>query len=218
MALSLPNTVEAASKALRWISLVDLEFPAGAIYVTDLDRNITVGGIVYSPAAVLQGFEGVGDHMDGKPRRLSVSVAGLDATTRARVLANRIAYGKARIRIGFCTDAWALVDTPVDLAVARLSNTEASYDEGTGSLEISMETSSILLRRDAKQLVSDESQKQRFAGDTGMSRVANIGTRQINWGGVSVVAAQVAPAGPIGGGLPRLVNGARGVQNRALVR
>lgn len=216
MPLSTANAAQASSSALRWISLIDLEFPAGAIYVTDLDRNITVGGIVYSPAAVLQGIEGIADNMDGKPRRLSVRVAGLDATTRARVLANRIAYGKARVRIGFCTDSWTLVDTPVNLAVARLSNTEASYDEGTGSLEISMETSAILLRRDAKQLVSDESQKQRFAGDTGMSRVANIGTRQINWGGVSATAAQVAPA--VGSSTRAPANASRGTQVRGLVR
>ncbi len=216
MTLSAANSAQAHAGAVRLIFLTDLGFPAGPIYVTDLDRPIVVEGSTYSPATVLSSISGLGDNLDGKPRRIAVGLSGLDPVLRARVLAARIAFGAARVRLAFCDRDWKLLDTPVTLGVAVLSQAEADYDEGSGDLEISMEATSILLRRDARQLVSHESQQLRFPGDTAMIRVSKIASYQINWGGVQ--ALPVAPSTVSGAGGSRSSNTPRGTSTRELIR
>lgn len=192
MALNTPQTTQATASSLQFILLVDLVFTTGAIYVTDLDRAITVGGTVYTPAAVLMGLSGVEDNLDGKARSITVSLAGNDATLRSRVLANRIAFGDCLVRMAFCDTAWTIIDTPIVLSRSQLSNASANYDEGSGLIEINAESSSILFSRNARQLVSNQSQLLRFPGDTACSRVSDLANKKINWGGAG---ARVKPGG-----------------------
>lgn len=178
------NRNEVSKNTVRSVVFFEFVFPSATLRYCTADRDITWGGNTYTHTPILGSVEGVAEHSDLKARRVSFDLSGLDETILGKILQDAFHYSTVKLYWGFCNEAWRLVADPYQLSDELImSDAPISIDESSGKVELSAETWDIFGERDSAVLATPETQRLRYAGDTGMDKVAALMTQQVEWGG-----------------------------------
>lgn len=190
--LDAANRTEATAAVVRVAEFAEFAFPGGTIRCTTADRDITFGGNTYSGNAALIDAGVIGESADLKARRLAIRLSGLDSALISRILTDDYHYAAVNVWLGFFDDEGQLVADPHVLAEDLLmSGATLTLDTGSGDIELSAEYFDIFAQRDSAALCTPQSQKLRYAGDTGMDRVARLVTQEVVWGGQYLYPGQI---------------------------
>lgn len=182
--LSAANRTEIAKNAQRRADFMELRFPSLTVRSTTADRNVTWGGFNWLADARFVQAAGYAEKSDLKARRTSLLLAGTDAALVTAIMNDKLTFSEVDLYVGFFNENWTLVDTPHAMAKNLLmSAPKLKLGAGTAQIELSLESWSIFSTRDAAVLATPETQRQRYAGDTGMDRIAAIMTKESVWGG-----------------------------------
>jgi hypothetical protein len=182
--LSAAYQAEAIKGAVRVAEFLELAFPGGTIRVTTADRDVVWGGFTWTASALMRDYGGVSESSDNKPRRIALRLSGVDTALVTRIRTDAYHYARVQIYLGLFEEAWALVGDPYAFGDELLmSSTPLTLSQGDAAIELSAETWDIFGERDSAVLATPESQKLRYAGDTGMDKVVRMMTQEVEWGG-----------------------------------
>lgn len=183
--LGAANQAEVVKPVVRIAEFCELAFPGGTIRVTTADRDITWGGFNYVANPGLMDYGRISESSGLKSQPTSLRFSGLDSGLITRILTDNYHYARAQGYIGFFDENWALVGNPYPLVEELLmSSASVTLDSGTGVVEISCDGWELFGQRDSAVLATPESQRLRYAGDTGQDKIAFILTQNIEWGGI----------------------------------
>lgn len=186
--LATANRAQAQAPAKRMVYLVKVAFPGGAIYASTGSRPYRWDGQAWAARWVISKLPEPVEQGDLKSHGLSLVFSGLDAQLVERILKDKYHFAEVSCWKGFCDNAWTLVTTPHRFAKGFLSNCAVRVDgdeDGniSGGITITAESPEVFWARDAAQLATPESQRLRYAGDTGLDRILEQNTIVIEWGG-----------------------------------
>lgn len=209
--LSSENRIEVLAPSRRMVYFVKVAFPSGTIYAVTASRSFEWGGAIWSAQWVIPGMPQITEKADLKPYQAELVFSGLNATLRTKILTDKYRNAGLECWKGFCNEAWKLVAAPHQIAKRRLSQCVLRMDGKTGTITVIAHGPESKWKRDAVQLATPESQRLRYAGDTGLDRVLDQGTKVIEWGGQLLRGGQGgggsgvghglgAPIGSVGGG------------------
>lgn len=197
--LSTANATEAAANSVRAAVLLDVAFPSGTLYATSCERPIVYNGTRYNPSGAFGSASGNAESTDLKARRISISLSGIDASLRTKLLDDAFHFAEVNLYLALCDENWKPVADPYPIGDSLLmSGAIITLDQGSGAVEISAETLDIFNARSSAALATPESQKLRYSGDTGMDDVRAIAEMEVEWGGARVVVPY-GTSGSLGG-------------------
>lgn len=203
--LSTANADEAAAPAVRAAMLLDIAFPSGTLYATTAERPIIYNGIRYNPSGIFNGSKGITETSDLKPKRISINLSGVDSGLKTKLVNDAYHYAETNLYLAFCDENWKPVADPYPLGESLImSGAVITLDQDAGTVEVSAETLDIFNQRSSAALATPESQKLRYAGDTGMDAVRPITEAELIWAGRYLGGAG---AGNPAGGRPGNVGG-----------
>ncbi|MGH8630845.1 MAG: hypothetical protein ACREU7_08795 [Burkholderiales bacterium] len=178
------NKAQAQAASLRMVYFVKVAFPSGTVYAATASRDFVWGGQTWLHRWIIGKVPEVTEKPDLKPYAAELVFSGLDTTLKSKILTDKYHFAEVSCWKGFCTEAWALVATPHQIAKRVLSNCVLRMDGKTGTIAVSAQGPEVIWGRDAAQLATPESQRLRYPTDTGLDRVLDQGTKVIEWGGV----------------------------------
>lgn len=182
--IDVTTRAEIQKPAVRSVSFVQLDLPGGTIRSCTGSRNLVWGGFTWLANARFAAQAGVIESADGLPRRMALTLSGVDQSLVAQLLAANVNYSSASLYDGFCDEAWELIAEPFEIAAGLLmSGPRIAYTRGAISVELSLERWSIRGNRDSVVLCAPQTQRLRYPTDTGVDRVAYIATQELQWGG-----------------------------------
>ena len=205
--LSSGNRTESTAAAVRMVGLLDIAFPSGTIYANDGDKSLTYNGNAYLPSSVLvSDVSGISETVDLRARRVSIKLSGVDSSLINKLLSDAWHYAEINLYQGFLSEAGALVADPFPLGDSLLmSGASISLDTNTGQVEVSAETLDIFNNRSSAALATPESQKLRYATDTGMNAVRALMELEVAWGGRTLGGVGAGNAGGRPGNIGGLI-------------
>ncbi len=182
--LSAANRGEIAKAAVHTADFIELRFPSGTVRCTTAARNVTWGGFSWLADARYARTEGMAEKADFTARRTTILLSGADAALITKVMTDNIHFYEADIYVGFFDANWVLVADPHPLAKNLLmSQPKIHFKDGTAEISISAEQWTLLSRRSAPVLATPQTQRKRYAADTGQDKLAAIMDLEVQWGG-----------------------------------
>lgn len=192
--LTAANRGEATAAVVRMVGMLDIAFPSGTVYANSGDHALTYNGNSYLASAVMvDAVGGIGETTDLKARRVSIRLNGCDSSLITKLMDDSYHFAEVNVYLGFLDDEGQLVGDPYSVGDSLfMSSATISLDAGSGAVEISAETPEVLDARSSEALATPQSQKLRYAGDTGMDDVRKIMETEIEWAGFR----EIGGAGP----------------------
>jgi len=161
----------------KLIRLVKAEFPAGTSYMWTGIGELVYDGNTYLGGGSLLQFSEVKETQDVIAVGKTISLTGLDSALLAIALGEEWQGSSITCYEGVISDAGALYVTPIFRG--KMDGMSLSSDGATGTITISIESDDYILDKAVNAFYTDEDQKSRYAGDTGLDQVAFIEDRQI---------------------------------------
>lgn len=182
--LNAANRSAASADAVAMVELLRLQFPGGALCFASGDRDVSWGGNLYLADGTLGELAAAEETTDLKPRTVKLGLSGVNAGLVSTLRNTSWQYAPVDGWLGLLDASGNLVADPHPIAPdMRASMATIRLDAGTASIELEIEGRELSLLRDSAVLATDQSQRTRYAGDTGMNKVAAIADKQIQWGG-----------------------------------
>lgn len=181
--LAAANRSAANADVVETVEMVSIAFPSGTLRLATGDISVTWGGNTFVASGRLLETGAAEEAGDLTPRTVTLQLDGTDPALIATLRNDRWQYANVNVYVGFINAAGALVADPVLLAADMLaSSSQISLGEGTASISLEIETDDIYLGRNSAVLATDIVQRLRSPGDTGLSKVASIADKTIEWG------------------------------------
>lgn len=186
-ALITANRSAANADSVVMVDLVAIAFPAplGTLRLASGTIDVSFGGNTYAADGTLGEAGAADETTDLKPRTLTLTLSGARADLITALRANTWQYVRMDGWLGFIdADTGALVADPYPIAPdLRTSTASIVLDRGRATITLEVEGRELALQRNSAVLATDSAQRARYAGDTGLSKVAAIAEKQIQWGG-----------------------------------
>ncbi len=180
--LSATNQTEVAKNHVQVVLMVNLAFDTPAYFHTGIG-NITYGGNTYLGVGDFGGVDGVEESESISPSPIRLSLSGIDSTLISECL-NSGRYGdRITIYEGYRQDDGTLVDDPWILASGTYEFGVVDLSGDDSGITITMQHDLAMLDEIEGSRFTDEDQQQRFAGDLGLSFVADSVEKVVPWGG-----------------------------------
>lgn len=181
--LASANRAAATADHVSTVEMVSIAFPSGTLRLATGDVPVTWGGNTFAASGQLLETGAAEEAGDLTPRTVTLQLAGTDPALISTLRTDSAQYASANVYLGFINAAGALVADPHLLAADMLvSSPQISLGEGTATISLEIETDDIYLGRSSAVLATDVVQRSRSPGDTGMSKVAAIADKTIEWG------------------------------------
>lgn len=203
-ALGTANRAAAMATAVARVELLQLQFSGGVLRLASGDRDISYGGNVYFANGSLGDLPAAEETIDLKPRTVTLKLSGANAALISTLRTTVWQYSRVDGWLGFLDAAGNLVADPYSIAPdLRASSALIALGEGTAEITLEVEGRELALLRNSAVLATDVSQRARYPGDTGMSKVAAIADIQVQWGGKTQNVGTPSPVPGRSGGLYR---------------
>ena len=183
--LGATNAAEVVKPTLRLEYLCQVVLPSVTLRGSTGDTDVPFGGNTYYGNAKFVGFSNIIEVPDLKARKVSIQLSGLDPQLVSAAINDKFHFAEISLYIAMFNEAGALIADPHQIGTSLYaSNMPIRLGEGTGSIDLQAETLEVFNKRNSAVLATPESQKLRYAGDTGMDNVRKISEMEFEWGGV----------------------------------
>lgn len=181
------TVVTSGARGACW--LVDMEFVAGTTHFTTYNLPITANGNTYSALGHLGSVGTVSESQDASAERMTLSLSIVDTAMIAAAITNPSNYRgrRARLWLQLIDDQFQPAGVPrlrwtgyMDkVAINRKPNKDG---KGTGSIEMQCSRAGMARARKAPSLrLTDEQQRARYSGDTGLRYVRGLIEKPALW-------------------------------------
>lgn len=191
------NRNAASADSVVMVDLIAIAFPAplGTLRLASGDTDVTFGGNTYVADGTLGEAGAAEETTDLKPRTLKLTLSGARANLIAALRAGTWQYVRADGWLGFLNaNTGALVADPYPIAQdLRASTASIVLDRGRATVTLEVEGRELALARDSAVLATHATQLRRYAGDTGLSLVAAIVDKKVQWGGRTQTVGSAVP-------------------------
>jgi hypothetical protein len=183
--ISSANAAAAQSETVRLLGLLELDFASGYSRVTTAPWDVsfvygTEGTLTFKGVGVLGSATSVSEVNGAQASGLRATLSGIDNARIAQALGDQYQGRRARLFLGFCNEAWQLVDTPMLLWRGRM-DTMAIERGATATITVALESRLADLLRPRTRLYTNEDQQLEYPGDRGMEFVAKQSDVPIVW-------------------------------------
>lgn len=175
-------------ETVRAAQLVEFRFLSGTVRLWEgFGRVRTLDSHEWLGTSGMGEVSGLGQSVNGSAPSLVLTLSGVDAEFAAKAKGESDDYYNRAVVVylQFFTEAWACLDNPYPLTLARMQNLTAKKDsEGTGpvyTVSVTAETPFATRRRPKYGFWTDRDQQQRFPDDRGLERVAGIDQKVITF-------------------------------------
>jgi len=179
--LSATNQTQIASASLQATILVNLAFDT-PIYVHSGIGTITFNGNDYLGVGDFGAVDTVEESESISPSPIRLTLSGFDATLIAEALTSGRYGDRITIYEGYRADDGTLVADPWTVAAGTFEFATIDLGEDN-AVTITMQHDLAALDVSDGGRFTDEDQQQRFAGDLGLSFVADSVDKALPWGG-----------------------------------
>ena len=191
------NRNAASADSVVMVDLIAIAFPAplSTLRLASGDMDVTFGGNTYLADGTLGEAGAAEETTDLRPRTLDLTLSGARANLIAALRANTWQYVRVDGWLGFLNaNTGALVADPFPIAPdLRASTANIVLDRGTATVTLEVEGRELALARDSGVLATHATQLRRYAGDTGLSLVAAIVDKKVQWGGRTQTVGSAVP-------------------------
>lgn len=162
--------------------LVRIVFPSVVVYATTMGVTIPFNGNDYVPHSELISWGGLTESTDLKARGVDFNLFATPAL-KAAALNDNWHLSPVDIWLVVCDSAYQVIGQPAQVA-RNLRMAFISLEDGDNAkLTLTCETGAVDAVRDSLQIVSGETQRARYPGDTAFDRLPQIVSKVIDWGG-----------------------------------
>ena len=187
------DALDAAHAALpaRFICyLVELDFPAGTVYITDAGVQVISGAKTYTPVGSLGSIDGLGEERAIIANGVTLNLSGANNAAVAALSTDTTWQGKpVRIyRAGIDPATGKPVTTPSLMWEGFMDSLRAEQGDQSGTIKLGCEHEQRL--QPIRPRYTREWLQSVYPGDTGFDRLhlipfakANVGRRTVGFGG-----------------------------------
>ena len=172
---------EIGKAELSPILLAELDFSSGFVRVWNGYGTISHNGSTYTGAGTLVAIAPITESTELKAVSYSMSLTGIPSTLLATALGESYQGRAAKVWLGFMNTTGSLIADPVLALSAHMDTMEINEGAESSTITLTVETTLANLRA-RESRYTDQEQQRRYAGDTGLSRVAKLVDKAIFWG------------------------------------
>lgn len=163
--------------------LVEMIFDSETIYLTDLDRNASWKGQIYSAAGNFLNFSNIEETAELQVSTVTGSLSGIDQAFVSLFLSENYIDRTVNIYKAFLNVSQNIISEPVLIFSGRISGVDIKEDPDAGTSIIIMEAASIWIdfqRRPGRRTTNSE-QQSFYPGDIGFEFTSEL-EKEIIWG------------------------------------
>jgi len=195
------NAAAAAKPSVVMVTLVDLWFPTGTLYLCDGLGTLSFGGNTYSGIGDYGRVETIDESTETMAKSVTLTLAGVPATLLTDVITENYQGRLVTIWIGMLnpnTLAW--IDTPEMIWEGRMDYVVVGMTQGKSEIKLLCEHRLNIQPPVARY--TDQDQQLAHPGDTYFDLTWQIPQASASWGSITVQhPATVPPYGAgVGGG------------------
>lgn len=174
------SALSSAAPNFSGVAFVQLNF-VQPLYLSTLPYSFVWNGITWIGAGNLGSISSIGENTDLQAQGVSLTLAGIDPGLISIALSEQ--YQGKQCQIWFCPlDAnGQLIGNPIRIFNGRVDtmNIEAG---SSATITLSAESALVDFFRVRASRFNDAEQQTRFPGDLGLSYVAQVVEKEIQWG------------------------------------
>lgn len=173
---------EFESSTVRLGIFVEMLFDSGPLRLWNGFRDFTVFGDIYTGAGFLGRLSAITETTETRAVGLEFSLSGLPTSVLAISLNEEFSERPINIFLGAFDADEVLVADPHKFFSGRMDASNTIESGSTATITVTAESSMIDLRRAKNLRYTDQTQKDLFPGDSGLSIIADLQDREIVWG------------------------------------
>ena len=201
----MPRTLSAAGLAGSQASnfqaalLVWLDFPAGAVHLTNASSPIVWQSQRYTAVGSLGAVEAITEASDLSASGVRMTLSGIDPSLMALALTDHYQGRRGQVRLALLDDASAVLDTLV-LFDGKIDTMQITLGE-TAQIQLTLEHRLIDAQRPRTRRYTHEEQLLRDPADRGLEYVVAVQNLDLRWGQADAQGSNAQGGGNPSGGL-----------------
>lgn len=194
------NATAAAIRTLGMVTLADLHFDTGTLYVHDGFATLVANGNTYSGLGDYGGIDTVSEDLANIANPLTLTLSGVDAAYVADVMTENVQGRVVTLYVGlFDVNAGSWYANPEIMWEGRMDYPQIDIAQGQATIRVNCEHR--LMREPLVSRYTDQDQQIAHPGDSFFNLMWQIPLATASWGKVDIThPANVAPGGGTGGG------------------
>jgi len=191
------NATAAALKSLAMVTLADLHFDSGTIFIHDGFQQLTVGAQLYSGIGDYGSIEMVGEDLSNIAQPITLTLSGVDPAYVADVMAEKCQGRLVTLYIGLLdVNSIAWYANPEILWEGRMDVPQIELGQGTATIRVTCEHR--LMREPLVSRYTNQDQQLAHPTDNFFSLLWQIPLATASWGKEDVF--HPAQTGPVTAG------------------
>lgn len=177
-----PATIAAAlGEVVSPFLAIAMDYPAGMVRASTLDRDIEIGGHTYFGMGAVGNFNQVQEGAESRSYGVKASLTGVPGNFAAYLQSQDVQGRKATIQIGLMDHAYEIVGEMVTIFVGRMDTQDISAGKNT-TVEVAIESLLIDWERARVRRYTDVDQQAVYPGDFGLEYMAALQNMTLSWG------------------------------------
>ena len=192
------NDTDAGKVQVVMVTMVDLNFTSGAIYVHDGIGNLLYNSRTYQGIGEYGTIDAVSEDLSGQAKSIQLGLSGVEASLVNSAMTENYQGKVVTVYVGILDPATMnFVDNPQVCWEGRMDYMAIDIAQGSAKITLVCENRMYIEPKVARY--TDQDQQLAHAGDSFFDQVAWIPLATANWGSTTVQHPGAAPI-PVGGG------------------
>lgn len=163
------------------IMLGELDFSGGYVRLWTGYGDLSWDSKTFTGGGTLISISPTPETSSLTPQGYTLGLSGIPSTLLATALGEQYQGRSAKLWLGLLDGTGAIIADPVLLLSARMDTMEIDEGAETSTINLGIETA-LVDARARESRYTDQEQRRRYSGDTGLSRVAKIVDKTLFWG------------------------------------